>query len=220
MKTSAWLLAISFIPFSVFGFLFARLSSFGPGVLDPPVPQIGPATPTSQVNILFISIDLSAKPNPRLVSIWGLFFAVGDYPSSQMIQLFPSDNSLKDAVLLSEFSLDKNGHLQGDFLDITEKAFQLTWDYYSVVDQKGISHLMSQLHATPGNKDQEVTLQTNESALLNSLCSVLLSPEADIDLAQLLHAYIIDNNFSVAVIDSFQNWMDSKQILTSCEVQE
>jgi hypothetical protein len=223
MKSHGWLLAISFIPFTIFGFLFAQISNHGMNEpnLTPPIVTI--LDPSSQLNILFISVDTDAKPNPRLVSIWGLFFSAKSQNVAVFIPLYPSKDLLKDTVLLSEFFLIEGKHLDENFLQLTEQAFRVEWDVFVLINQKEVIKLTKQMdidHATSDLEISSIPSNAIEVGLLTQLCSLLQLPEMDLDLRQILKTQVMDHNLPVSTLSSFAQWMDSGQPFSSCEVQQ
>jgi len=220
MKSHAWLLAVSFIPFSFLGFLFAQFSLHGMTQPDPVVPTVTILEPRSQTNILFITVDTDAKPNPRLISVWGLFFSTLDENVAEMIPLYPSKDSLKDTVLLSKFFLTQDNHLDQSFLDLAQKAFQLEWDAYIIINQKEVDKLSKQLGMNIKITDSNLTTASPETILLKQLCSVMKSSGMELDLHQILKAHVIDNGCSSSLLASFDQWIKTSKPFSSCEVQQ
>ncbi len=219
MKSHAWLLAISFVPFSIFGFLFANLSSLGIKKNDPAVPTLTVLEVQSQTNILFISVDTDEKPNPRLVSLWGLFFSTNNLYVAEIIPLYPSTDSMKDTVLLSEFYLTPNKHLDQKFLDLSQKTFEVKWDAYIVVNQKEIAELSRILGMGMETTDSSTASEEPDTVLLNQLCTFLKSSERNFDLLHILDTQVLNHNLSNSILASFDQWIKAGQPFSSCEVQ-
>jgi len=220
MKTRAWLLAVSFVPFSIFGFLFAQFSTKGIKQSTSTIPtEVFPEV-RYQTNVLFISIDTDAKPNPRLVSVWGLFFSTLNQNAAEIIPLYPSKDPLKDTVLLSEFFLTQDKHLDQKFLDLTQEAFQVEWDNYIVINQKEITDISMQLKPDIKISDSNSTSTSSDSNFLKQLCLLLKSNRRDLDLSHILDTQILDHNISTSVLTLFDQWMDTGKPFSSCEVQQ
>jgi len=220
MKTHAWLLAVSFIPFSIFGFLFAQFSTHGIRQPDPAVPIVTTSNVRAQTNILFISVDTETKPNPRLVSAWGLFITTMNQNAAEIIPLYPSKDPLKDTVLLSEFFLTQGKVLDPKFVDLTQKAFEVKWDAYIVIDQDEIGKISKQLEKDMKIKDSDSASSGLEAILLQQLCSTLKSTGMTIDLSHILDTQILDTNFSSSLLTSYDQWKKTGQPFSSCEVQQ
>jgi hypothetical protein len=220
MKTHAWLLAVSFIPFSIFGFLFAQFSTHGIRQPDPTIPTVAISEVRTQTNILFISVDTQAKPNPRLVSAWGLFISTMNQNVAEIIPLYPSKEALKDTVLLSEFFLTQGKVLDPKFVDLTQKAFEVKWDAYIVINQDEIGKISKQLEKDAKIKDSDSASSGLEAILLQQLCSTLKSTGMTIDLSHILDTQILDTNFSSSLLASYDQWKKTGQPFSSCEVQQ
>jgi hypothetical protein len=219
MKTHAWLLAVSFIPFSIFGFLFAQFSTHGIKQPDPAVPITTTQGVRTQTNILFISVDMDAKPNPRLVSVWGLFFTSLNQNAAEFVSLYPSKNSLKDTILLSEFTLDTNQNLDSSFVELTQKAFQVKWDAYFVISQKDIEKISKRLEKDIDLSDVTTAFTGPDMIFLQQLCSFLISDAMTLDFHHILETQILDNNISSSQVSAFDRWVENGQPFSSCEAQ-
>ena len=220
MKTHAWLLTVSFVPFSIFGFLFAQFSTHEIKQPNPPTSPISIPEVQRQTNVLFISVDTDTKPYPRLVSVWGLFFSTMDQNAAEIIPLYPSKDPLEDTVLLSEFFLTQDEHLDQDFLDLTQKAFQVKWDNYIVISQKEISEISKHLETDRKISDSNSLSAGSDRILLQQFCSLLKTGQTGIDLRNILDTQNLDHNMTTSTLILLDQWIETGKPFSSCEVQQ
>lgn len=219
MKANAWLLAVSFIPFSIFGFLFAQFSTHGIKQPGPSEPVVTTTEARTQTNILFISVDIDAKPNPGLISVWGLFFSTSTQNAAEIIPLYPSKDPIKDTVLLSEFFLSQDKVLDPKFADLTQKVFQVKWDAFVVMDGDEIEKISRQLDNIAKVKNSNSPSEF-DAILLQQLCSLLKSGDEELYLKNILDTQILHTNISPSIFSSFELWINTGQAFSSCEVQK
>jgi hypothetical protein len=174
----------------------------------------------TQTNVLFISVDTDAKPNPRLVSVWGLFFTSLNQNAAEFMPLYPSKDPLKDTILMSEFSFDQDVHLVPSFLDLTQKAFQVKWDAYIVINQKEIDKILKLMGKDTNNSDSDSLSVRPEIILLRQLCALLKSDSVNLDFHHLVDTQILDHNISTSLLVALDQWAKIGQPFNSCEVQQ
>ena len=220
MKSRIWLIVISFIPFSMLGFLFADISNHAQAqtVL---APQETTPVIRTQTNILFVSVDKNAKPYPRLVSVWGLFFSSKGQNVAEFINLFPSTDALKDTLLASEFVLEQTKTLDPKFFELAKKYYQVDWDNYVLMDTEGINNFSNELgssSSTMTGNPSSIFSDQSSAKLLFRLCNTLKSDNPALDLKNILNIHTLNHNFSLSDLSSFQKWIQMGQPFTSCEL--
>jgi hypothetical protein len=223
MKSHLWLLAISFVPFAIFGFLFSQLMNPGMQRFDHDPTTFAISSSNLQMNILLVTIDSDIKPYPRLESIWGLFFLMKDQYAAEFIPLYPSNDPLKDAILISNFFLTPDMGMDGKFLALTKGTFQIEWNAFVLIDQKEFIELLKYLNVDHSLQDIEspaTSSSLTENGLLTKLCSFLKSNVKELDLLNILNNQVMDHNFTESFLFKFENWIDSGLSFNSCDIQQ
>jgi hypothetical protein len=222
MKHNSWLVALSFIPFAFLGFVFATVTTQAKAEPSP-IAQSNHSPNPSQSNILYIVVDKTSKPNPRLVSIWGLFFSTQDQLMAEFVPLYPSKKSLSDTLLISKFFLDTNLKLDPEFMNLITEYFQINWNGFIVLDQDAEKDLTSELSSLDTIKTvntQSSKKSSNSSIFFSSLCKFLKSPKTNTKGSDLLATPSLDANVQLNIVLAAFTWTQENTPFAACEVLE
>jgi hypothetical protein len=166
-----------FAAFSMIGIVLAY--QFRDHILFPVSGEKAASAPVmarSQQNLLVIHIDELNKPNPKLISVWVVFFAQHDRTFVSFKALHPDPLSPNPIIPVNVlFSLDENGAPSEAFLYWVRKH-HLEWSAFVLIDQEGLEQISRHLQSgaldfiIPRSKDQRLTVWQQEAGLMNRLC--------------------------------------------------
>jgi hypothetical protein len=222
MKHNTWLVALSFIPFAILGFVFATVTTQAKANPNP-ISQSSQNPTFKQSNILYIVVDKTSKPNPRLVSIWGLFFSTQNQLVAEFVPLYPSNKPLSDTLLISKFYLDQNFKLDPEFMNLITEYFQIEWNGFVVLDQNTERELTAKLTAfntAEASKTQPLKKSSDSSVLFNSLCNILISPKLNSQMSGLLSTPSLDVNVQLKILLDAITLTQESIPFAACEVLE
>ena len=129
---------ILFIGFSLLGFLmWNEVKGLFSTTAKSPSTSINSSV--QQENILLVHIDDLTSDDPRLVSVWAVFFTPSNPPTLTMRELYPDlyDDQNVDEIK-SLFSINSNGELDSKFIKKMD-MYQIQWTGIMLVDHQAIA---------------------------------------------------------------------------------
>jgi len=107
--------SFAFLPFFVVGILSARLVfNKAPVQSSPSVAQTTQTVSSNQRVFLLVQVDDLTLPSSRLMTIHVLFLASAENRFVEAMQIFPSTDPGRDALLASQYALDSNNKLDSN----------------------------------------------------------------------------------------------------------
>jgi hypothetical protein len=215
----------SFLAFLLIGFAIAYVFRLR---IPSPVAQPASVTPlpvNSQQNLLVIHVDELGKPNPKLISVWAVFFAQYDRTFVSFKALYPDPLAPRPILPVNIFfSMNAAGEPSDAFFKWVEDH-HLEYSAYILIDQEGMKQIADGTNFAgldliiPRNKDQLQAVWQQEARLLDHLCTQFLPGEkkSDIDWHALIPAHFrSDLSFENAILI----WDQLQAVSTSpnCEV--
>lgn len=220
MKRFGVILAATFAPFFIIGYLFGNLL-FKDSQVGKNRERTVQAATISQRNYVYVQIEMIPDQPVRLVSIWALFFMPADQPIATFIRLYPSKNPTRDALLASELIFGNGIKLNQNFNNVLTKYYEIKWDQLVILDQVDFAKLFMDLDNTnPAptfpEKPQYLDIQT----LLQSLCTGLLSKDPLLlgTISNLAHTATGLELSQEDLLMAYQ-WLSRGKSFTNCEIQ-
>ena len=220
MKRIGIILAATFTPFFIIGYLFGNVL-FKDNLSGKSHERAVQAATISQHNYVYVQIEKIQDQPLRLVSIWALFFMPADQPMATFIRLYPSNNPTRDALLASELIFGSDIAINQHFGDVLTKYYEIKWDQLLILDQVDFAKLYEDLGntnstpVTPGTP-QDQDIQT----LLQSLCTSLLSKDPQL-LGTISNLTQTETSLGVSNGDLFMafQWFSKGKPFANCEIQ-
>ena len=194
------------------------------------VPQVVQAASESvrpqnhQSTFLLIQTDNLNLPIPKIISINVLFLATSDQTFLKVMQIYPSENSGKDALLASQFEIYPGHEINAKFMDLLKSTYDFAWDGFVIFDQQSLDAYSAWL-ATQVVGIGKPQIGTSSTAtirpVIQTLCNVLQtrskSAILDFPLSTFSEKHWISNITLKSFTDSL-NWIAPELPLSSCEV--
>jgi hypothetical protein len=225
VKKKIGLFAFSFLPFFMIGIFSANLL-----VHNQSTQRVVQAATESkklqnhQSTFLLIQTDNLNQPIPKLVSINILFLASSDQTFLKVMQIYPSENSGKDALLASQFEIYPGQEINSKFMDLLKSTYDFTWGGFVIFDQQSLDSYSAWL-ATQVVGIGKPQIGTSSTAtiqpVIQTLCNVLQtrskSAILDFPTSTFSENHWISNITLKSFTDSL-NWISPELPLSSCEV--
>jgi hypothetical protein len=199
----------SFLAFLLIGFAIAYVFRLR---IPSPVAQPNSATPlpvNSQQNLLVIHVDELGKPNPKLISVWVVFFVQYDSTFVSFKSLYPDPLAPRPILPVNVFfSMNAEGRPSDAFFKWVEEH-RLEWTAYILIDQEGMEQISEGTNfpgldfIIPHSKDQLQAVWQQEARLMDHLCTQFLPGEKkpDIDWDELIpNHFRSDLSFENAIL--------------------
>jgi hypothetical protein len=227
MKKIYVILLFSFIPFFALGILAARYYvQHEPfvGVVKANSAQV--EYQTRQTTLVLIQADDLSQTLPKLARMDVLFILDGEVPSIKIMQIFPSNNTEVDLLLVSQFALDPQNGMNEEFDHTLQLAYDFQWDGEILIDQTSAAAIL----AWSQNKNISTTTipasstadQPDHSAkIIESVCNIL-APNSQIDLSQFPDANVLDGHYLLStehkIFNHLSEVIQGGQHILDCEV--
>jgi hypothetical protein len=227
MKKIYIILLFSFIPFFALGILAARYYvQHEPFVSVVQAKSAQVETETGQTTLLLIQADDLLQSSPKLNRMEVLFILEGEKPSVKILQIFPSNDSEIDLLLVSQFSMDPQHGVNEGFNQTLRLAYDFHWDGVIIIDQ---ASAVAILDWSQQNNTSPTTISTSSTTnqpdhpagIPVSICD-LLSPSAQIDLSQFPDPAVFDGHYELTgeqqLFDHLIEVLQGGQGFVECEI--
>lgn len=225
VKKKITLFTFSFLPFFLIGILAAGLFVKDQGSVRT-VQAAGNQTSNqaSQLTYLLIETDDMENPAPALKTINIAFVGYSDQTILKIMQIFPSSDSARDALLASQFSIVPGSKPAPTFLAILGTKFSFTWDGTLLYDRPAadeFSTWLFQKGLTLNASSNKAASNSTKTQLFQALCNVLQTHPKSVILefhpSNLINKHF-DSDINSKSFNALINKLSADLPFASCEI--